>query len=142
MFLYRVLSTLALLLYAPYGLLRSWLGHRRLGDLAGRLGRRPYPNLSGGVWVHAVSVGEVGVARNLIAALQRKAPGTRIGLSVTTAAGREIAEPLSIFEDIVASNGIYAALRSQLPFAFGPGTPSSAGELEYYARVTASFRFQ
>jgi len=91
-FLYRVLSTLALLLYAPYGLLRSWLGRRRLGDLAGRLGRRPYPNLSGGIWVHAVSVGEVGVARNLIAALERKAPGTRIGLSVTTAAGREIAE--------------------------------------------------
>src|SRR6266542_4158120 len=92
MFLYRLLSTVALLIYAPYALVRSWLGRRRLGDLPGRLGRRPYPDLSGGIWVHAVSVGEVGVARSLIGALRRGAGGVRIGLSVTTAAGRELAE--------------------------------------------------
>ncbi|HTD52923.1 MAG TPA: glycosyltransferase N-terminal domain-containing protein, partial [Thermoanaerobaculia bacterium] len=92
MFLYRFLSSLALLIYAPYALLRSWLGRRRLGDLPGRLGRRPYPDLSGGIWVHAVSVGEVGVARSLIDALRRRAGGVRIGLSVTTAAGRELAQ--------------------------------------------------
>ena len=94
MFLYRLLSTLALLIYAPYALVRSWLGHRRLGDLPGRLGRRPYPDLSGGIWVHAVSVGEVGVARSLIAALRERAGSAHIGLSVTTAAGRELAERL------------------------------------------------
>jgi 3-deoxy-D-manno-octulosonic-acid transferase len=94
MFLYRVLSTLALLIYAPYALVRSWLGRRRLGDLPGRLGRRPYPDLSGGIWVHAVSVGEVGVARSLIAALRERAGRAHIGLSVTTAAGRELAERL------------------------------------------------
>jgi 3-deoxy-D-manno-octulosonic-acid transferase len=94
MFLYRLLSTLALLIYAPYALVRSWLGRRRLGDLPGRLGRRPYPDLSGGIWVHAVSVGEVGVARSLIAALRERAGRARIGLSVTTAAGRELAERL------------------------------------------------
>src|SRR6266496_3151547 len=71
--LYRLLSTLALLIYAPYALVRSWLGRRRLGDLPGRLGRRSYPDLSGGIWVHAVSVGEVGVARSLIGALRRGA---------------------------------------------------------------------
>jgi 3-deoxy-D-manno-octulosonic-acid transferase len=44
--------------------------------------------------VHAVSVGEVGVARSLIAALREGAGRAPIGLSVTTAAGRELAERL------------------------------------------------
>ena len=61
--------------------------------------------------------------------------------ALATAAGREIGEPLTFSEDVVASNGVYAALRAQAPLAFGPGTPAMAGELEYYARVTASFRF-
>jgi 3-deoxy-D-manno-octulosonic-acid transferase len=91
-FLYRLLSSLALLAYAPYGLLRSWLAGRRLGDIRGRLGKRLYPDLSGGIWLHAVSVGEVAVARSLIEAIERRGPKTRIGLSVTTAAGRELAE--------------------------------------------------
>jgi 3-deoxy-D-manno-octulosonic-acid transferase len=58
----------------------------------GRLGRRPYPDLSGGVWIHAVSVGEVGVARNLVRALEEVLPSARLGLSVTTAAGRDLAD--------------------------------------------------
>lgn len=92
MLLYRLLSFAALAAYAPYALVRSLLGKRKIGNLAGRLGREPYPDLSGGVWVHAVSVGEVGVARNLLAELARRAPGLRLGLSVTTAAGFEMAE--------------------------------------------------
>ena len=92
MLLYRVLSLLALVAYSPYALFRSLAGRRRLGDIRGRLGWRPYPDLAGGIWVHAVSVGEVGVARQILAALARKAPGARRGLSVTTAAGRELAE--------------------------------------------------
>jgi 3-deoxy-D-manno-octulosonic-acid transferase len=95
MFLYRVLSVLALLIYSPYALVRSVAGRRRLGDIRGRLGLAPYPDLDGGIWVHAVSVGEVSVARNLLAALSRKAPGARLGLSVTTAAGLEAARPLT-----------------------------------------------
>ncbi|MGE5275647.1 MAG: 3-deoxy-D-manno-octulosonic acid transferase [Acidobacteriota bacterium] len=92
MLLYRALSTLALLAYSPYALLRSLAGRRRLGDVRGRLGRTVYPDLDGGIWIHAVSVGEVGVARTLLSALARRAPGHRAGLSVTTAAGRELAE--------------------------------------------------
>ncbi len=92
MLFYRVLASLALLAYSPYALLRSFAGRRRLGDVRGRLGRRPYPDLAGGIWIHAVSVGEVGVARNLLPALRRRLPGCAIGLSVTTAAGRELAE--------------------------------------------------
>jgi 3-deoxy-D-manno-octulosonic-acid transferase len=91
MFLYRVLSVLALLIYAPYALVRSALGRRRLGDIRGRLGLTSYPDLDGGIWVHAVSVGEVGAARNLLAALSQAMPGVRLGLSVTTAAGLEAA---------------------------------------------------
>jgi uncharacterized protein YggE len=58
------------------------------------------------------------------------------------AAGRKIGEAISISEDIIASNGTFAALRSAFPLAFGAGAPRVAGELEYYARVSASFRFQ
>jgi len=60
--------------------------------MRGRLGRAGYPDLDGGIWVHAVSVGEVGVARSLLASLGRRVPGVRLGLSVTTRAGRELAE--------------------------------------------------
>jgi uncharacterized protein YggE len=61
--------------------------------------------------------------------------------ALAVAAGRKIGEAISISEDIVASNGAYAALRSAFPLAFGAGAPRMTGELEYYARVTASFRF-
>ena len=90
--LYRFLSAAALAAYAPYAAVRSLTGRRKLGDLRGRFGRSPFPDLTGGIWVHAVSVGEVGVARNLLAELARSAPGRRFGLSVTTAAGRELAQ--------------------------------------------------
>jgi len=90
--LYRVLAALALAAYAPWALLRRALGGRRVGDLRGRLGHVLPPDLSGGVWIHAVSVGEVGVAAGLFAALHRRLPGVRIGVSTTTAAGREVAE--------------------------------------------------
>ena len=91
--LYRALAAFALAAYAPFAIVRSLTGGRRLGDLRGRLGRRPYPRLAGGIWIHAVSVGEIGVARNLLRALRRRLPDPAcpIGISVTTAAGRELA---------------------------------------------------
>jgi 3-deoxy-D-manno-octulosonic-acid transferase len=91
MLFYRLLAGAALLAYSPVAIFQALAGRRRLGDLKGRLGRNSYPSLDGGIWVHAVSVGEVGVAASLLAALRRKAPGLRLGLSVTTAAGRELA---------------------------------------------------
>jgi len=62
--------------------------------------------------------------------------------TLAAATGRQLGEPVAITEGIVVSNGAYAALRSAMPFAFGAGAPQVAGELEYYARVSASFRFQ
>jgi 3-deoxy-D-manno-octulosonic-acid transferase len=90
--LYRALAALSLAAYAPWALLRSATGGKRLGDVRGRLGRRPYPDLSGGIWIHAVSVGEVGVARNLVRALEQALPSRPLGVSVTTAAGRDLAD--------------------------------------------------
>ena len=91
--LYRALAALALTAYAPFAFLRSMTGRRRLGDVRGRLGLSDWPDLAGGVWIHAVSVGEIGVARNLLAELRRRLPsGVRFGVSVSTAAGRELAE--------------------------------------------------
>jgi 3-deoxy-D-manno-octulosonic-acid transferase len=88
---YRALFALALAGYAPWALARSLAGKRRLGDIRGRLGRSPYPDLAGGVWIHAVSVGEIGVARNLVQSLRRRLPAARIGVSVSTEAGRALA---------------------------------------------------
>jgi 3-deoxy-D-manno-octulosonic-acid transferase len=91
MLFYRILAGSALLAYSPIALLRALTGRRRVGDLRGRIGLLPFPDLAGGIWVHAVSVGEVGVAASLLTALVRQAPDRRLGLSVTTAAGRELA---------------------------------------------------
>jgi uncharacterized protein YggE len=62
--------------------------------------------------------------------------------TLAAAAGKQLGDPIAISEDIIASNGAYAALRSAMPFAFGAGAPLVTGELEYYARVSARFRFQ
>jgi len=60
--------------------------------------------------------------------------------ALAAAAGKQIGEAVAIHEEIVATNGTYAALRAALPFSFGAGAPQVAGELEYYARVSANFR--
>jgi len=62
--------------------------------------------------------------------------------TLAAAAGKQIGDPISISEELIASNGVYTALRSAVPFAFGAGAPQVTGELEYYARVSASFRLQ
>jgi uncharacterized protein YggE len=62
--------------------------------------------------------------------------------TLAQAAGKQVGDAVSITEDIIACNGAYTALRSANPFMFGPAAPPLAGELEYYARVTASFRLQ
>jgi uncharacterized protein YggE len=60
--------------------------------------------------------------------------------ALAAAAGKQLGEPVAIHEQIVATNGTYTALRAALPFSFGAGAPQVAGELEYYARVSANFR--
>jgi uncharacterized protein YggE len=60
--------------------------------------------------------------------------------ALASATGRQIGDATSITEEVVATNGAYAALRAALPYSFGAGAPQVAGELEYYARVSANFR--
>jgi hypothetical protein len=83
---------------------------------------------------------DAGARRGLLEAAGKDARAKAETLAA--AAGKQIGDPISITEDCIVTNGAYAALRSMAPFAFGPGTPQVVGELEYYARVSASFRFQ
>ena len=76
-------------------------------------------------------------------ALEAAGKDARAGAeSLATAAGKQLGDPVAISEEIIASNGTYAALRAAAPFAFGAGAPQVTGDLEYYARVSARFRFQ
>jgi uncharacterized protein len=61
---------------------------------------------------------------------------------LATATGKQLGDPVVVTEEITASNGAYMALRSAMPLAFGAGAPQVVGELEYYARVSATFRLQ
>ncbi len=96
MFLYELLFWPALLLASPYYLRRM---RRRGGygrDFGERFGRfhpekrarlrdlRP-------VWIHAVSVGEVGVALDLIRKLRERQERLPLALSTTTSTGRALA---------------------------------------------------
>ncbi|HWD98826.1 MAG TPA: SIMPL domain-containing protein [Bryobacteraceae bacterium] len=60
---------------------------------------------------------------------------------LAAAAGKKIGEPVAISEEFIASNGA-AALQLALPFGFTGRAPQAIGELEYYARVSASYRLQ
>ena len=92
----RRIYTLALYLLLPLVLLRllwrsikapayrrRWL--ERLGIFA------PPPGW-GGLWIHAVSVGEVLAARALVAPLRRRLPDHAVFVSTTTLTGRAVAE--------------------------------------------------
>jgi uncharacterized protein YggE len=62
--------------------------------------------------------------------------------TLATAAGKQVGDAIALSEDCIVSNGTYSTLRSMMPLAIGPGSPQVAGELEYYARVSATFRLQ
>jgi 3-deoxy-D-manno-octulosonic-acid transferase len=60
-----------------------------------RLGGPPQsfqPTAPGSIWLHAVSVGEVISAAGLLREIRERSPGIPLYLSVTTVAGRDIAE--------------------------------------------------
>jgi len=91
--LYTLLVLLALPLASCAVLWRGlrerdyWRGWReRLG------GGAPLPGSARGVWLHAVSVGEVQAASSLVAALQREWPGLPLAVTSATPAGRARAQ--------------------------------------------------
>jgi 3-deoxy-D-manno-octulosonic-acid transferase len=81
-----------LLLYFLYRGLRD---RRYFGTFWERMGARPasfQPTVSGGVWLHAVSVGEVLSSVRLIEELRSSQPRRPLFVSVTTLAGRKVAD--------------------------------------------------
>jgi 3-deoxy-D-manno-octulosonic-acid transferase len=81
--LYQLVVAMALLLAGPFLLLLR--GKHYLPTLAGRLGGGPPAGVNEPLWIHAVSVGEVGVARTVLAALH---PATPVVLTTVTPTGQ------------------------------------------------------
>lgn len=91
-FLYRALGALALPLLLVYLVNRILRNRAYARHLPERFGFLPFRRTQrGGLWLHAVSVGEVLSAIETIRQLKLTLPGTPIYLSVTTLAGRDIA---------------------------------------------------
>jgi len=87
---YQLVTGAALLLAGPFLLARR--GRHYLPTLPGRLGRdRGLPGSRGALWLHAVSVGEVGVAATLAQALP---PDLPLLVTTVTPTGQERARAL------------------------------------------------
>jgi uncharacterized protein len=95
--------------------------------------------LASGLSYHGAD--EAGTRRSALEAAGKEARMKAETLAAT--AGKKLGGPVAISEDVTVSNGAYSALRAQMPWAFGQvPQPAVGGELEFYARVTASFRFE
>jgi 3-deoxy-D-manno-octulosonic-acid transferase len=96
MIVYSLLLLATLVLGAPYWLVRMATSGRYRAGLPGRLGRVP-AGLRAAVagrdviWVHAVSVGEVLAATQLIRELKVALPGWVVAVSTTTETGQRLA---------------------------------------------------
>lgn len=78
-----------------YFVYRCARDRRYLGSFRERLGGLPaslQATAPGAIWLHAVSVGEVISAAGLLQDLRTHSPGTPLYVSLTTVAGREVAE--------------------------------------------------
>jgi 3-deoxy-D-manno-octulosonic-acid transferase len=91
--LYGALLRLAWAVLLPYQFVIAILSGRPAPRLSERLGsgRSPAGAIPGGLWVHAVSVGEVRLALTVIGALRRRWPGGPVHLTTGTETGRTLA---------------------------------------------------
>jgi 3-deoxy-D-manno-octulosonic-acid transferase len=96
-FLYNLAIAIASPFIGGYYLLRLWRRGLPLSSIGERLGfvrvLSP-PGPEGRLWLHAVSVGEVGVTAALLPALRKLRPGLRVTISTVTETGREAAEKI------------------------------------------------
>ena len=91
LWIYRVLLGGLLPVVLPAIKLRQWFAGKSRPRFRDRLGRSLPELPEGGVWIQAVSVGEVEVARGLVAEFERQAPELSLFLTATTATGLELA---------------------------------------------------
>jgi 3-deoxy-D-manno-octulosonic-acid transferase len=93
--LYRVLQTLVSPILLVYLVLRGLRDPRFFPTLSERCGHIPplwQQTVSGSIWLHAVSVGEIIAAVPLIEEIGKRLPGTPVFVSTATLAGRETAQ--------------------------------------------------
>lgn len=123
--IYNLLLPPGLLLMLPGALRKMRARGGRWSDMAGRFGVLPLEKCAAiaalpcgcdRLWIHAVSVGEVGIATKLITRLLKDAPQTGIVLTTTTPTGHAMAE-----EFAVRQSGRVVVLYSpvDLPFVGG-----------------------
>ena len=109
-FLYNVLFAVAYAAMLPHFLLRMKRRGGYRARFADRFGRYPEEvaarlrALDGAVWVHAVSVGEVYVAGQVMRALRERLPDVRFVLSTTSSTGWKEAEKLVGPQDVLVFN--------------------------------------
>ena len=93
-FLYSAALVCYALLMAPRLLYEAVRHGKYVGTMRERWGRLPArinPAGRPSIWIHAVSVGEVQVARTLIPGLRERYPDLPLWLSTTTRTGRAVA---------------------------------------------------
>ncbi len=91
LWLYRFLAAGLFPAAAPVLKLRQALSGKKRPRFRDRLGRNLPEMPGGGIWIQAVSVGEVELARRLVAELRERAPRLPLVLSATTATGLDLA---------------------------------------------------
>ena len=94
-FLYWACRVLAFPLLVFYFVYRSMRDLRYLRHFPERLGGQPISSPatpSGGIWLHAVSVGEVISSAAVLRELRNRCPGLPLYVSMTTLAGRDVAK--------------------------------------------------
>jgi 3-deoxy-D-manno-octulosonic-acid transferase len=91
LWIYRLLLGGLLPIALPAIKLRQWLAGKSRPRFRDRLGRSVPELPKDGIWIQAVSVGEVEVARGLVAELEERAPELPLFLTATTATGLDLA---------------------------------------------------
>ena len=93
-FLYSLCFTFAFILALPYFLVRGIWQKKYFSNFLQRLGWLSLPGgrLEGGIWIHAVSVGEVLAVIPLIRALQVRWPKRPLFVSTATQTGQALAK--------------------------------------------------
>jgi len=103
--IYNLLLPLGLVLMLPGALKKMRARGGQWSDMAGRFGSLPLskraaiaalPCGKDRLWIHAVSVGEVGIAIKLITRWLKDAPHTGIALTTTTPTGHAMAEEFAV----------------------------------------------